>query len=85
MSLSSLSDLRAVLPAWAARLHPFHPRLLDSLRGYERSRFLADIGAGATVGIVALPDDEEGMPDRVVDLWNAAWGHAKTRMEAMTL
>lgn len=55
MSLSSLSDLRAVLPAWAARLHPFHPRLLDSLRGYERSRFLADLGAGATVGIVALP------------------------------
>lgn len=39
--------------------------------------------------IVALPDDddddEEGMPDRVVDLWNATWGHAKARMEAMTL
>ena len=41
--------------------------------------------AMASVGIVALPDDEEGMPDRVVDLWNAAWDHAKTRMEAMTL
>ena len=39
----------------------------------------------ALVGIVALPDDEGGMPDRVVDLWNAAWGHAKTRMEAMIL
>lgn len=35
--------------------------------------------------IVALPDDEEGMPDRVVDLWTATWDHAKTRMKAMTL
>lgn len=36
--------------------------------------------------IVALPDDdEEGMPDRVADLWNATWDHAKTRMEAMIL
>lgn len=41
--------------------------------------------AMASVGIVALPDDEDGMPDRVADLWNAAWDHAKTRMEAMTL
>ena len=55
MSPSPLSDLRIALPAWAARLHRFHPRLLDSLRGYDRSRFLADLGAGATVGIVALP------------------------------
>jgi SulP family sulfate permease len=36
-------------------LHPFRPRLLDSLRGYDRHRFLVDVGAGATVGIVALP------------------------------
>jgi SulP family sulfate permease len=33
----------------------FHPRLLDALRGYSRSRWLADVGAGVTVGIVALP------------------------------
>src|SRR5215207_5610975 len=33
----------------------FRPRLLDALRGYERSRFLRDLGAGITVGIVALP------------------------------
>jgi SulP family sulfate permease len=36
-------------------LHSFRPRLLDSLRGYERHRLWRDIGAGATVGIVALP------------------------------
>lgn len=43
-------------PAWLQRLQPFHPRLLDTLRsGYGRERFLADLGAGATVGIVALP------------------------------
>ena len=36
-------------------LHPFRPRLLDALRGYNRARCLADIGAGLTVGVVALP------------------------------
>lgn len=33
----------------------FHPRILDILRSYSRSRWLADLGAGITVGIVALP------------------------------
>jgi len=33
----------------------FRPRLLDDLRGYDRTRFAADAGAGITVGIVALP------------------------------
>ena len=33
----------------------FRPRLLDALRGYSRNRWLADVGAGVTVGIVALP------------------------------
>ncbi|MBU2171482.1 MAG: STAS domain-containing protein [Gammaproteobacteria bacterium] len=33
----------------------FRPRLIDSLRGYTKSRWLADVGAGVTVGIVALP------------------------------
>ena len=36
-------------------LHPFRPRLLSSLQGYDRRRLAADIGAGLTVGIVALP------------------------------
>jgi SulP family sulfate permease len=33
----------------------FRPRLADAVRGYDRDRFLRDLGAGATVGIVALP------------------------------
>ena len=36
-------------------LHRFRPRLLDALAGYTRQRALADVGAGITVGIVALP------------------------------
>ncbi len=38
-----------------SQLHPFRPRLLDSLKGYDKQRFLTDLGAGITVGIVALP------------------------------
>ncbi|MDM0015997.1 SulP family inorganic anion transporter [Variovorax saccharolyticus] len=37
------------------KLAHFRPRLLDALAGYDRGRFLKDLGAGATVGIVALP------------------------------
>ncbi|MEO6031914.1 MAG: SulP family inorganic anion transporter, partial [Burkholderiaceae bacterium] len=39
------------------RLHRFSPRLFqpETLKGYDRSRFAADLGAGITVGIVALP------------------------------
>jgi SulP family sulfate permease len=37
------------------RLHPFRPRLIDALAGYDRRRLLGDVGAGVTVGIVALP------------------------------
>ncbi len=36
-------------------LAPFRPRLLQDMRGYSRERLLKDVGAGATVGIVALP------------------------------
>ncbi len=38
-----------------SRLHPFRPRLISAVAGYSRPRFLADLGAGVTVGIVALP------------------------------
>ena len=34
---------------------PFRPRLVEATLGYDRSRFFADLGAGITVGIVALP------------------------------
>ena len=37
------------------KLAPFRPRLIDALAGYDKSRFLKDVGAGVTVGIVALP------------------------------
>ncbi|KQX86534.1 SulP family inorganic anion transporter [Variovorax sp. Root473] len=37
------------------KLTRFRPRLLDTMAGYDRGRFLRDLGAGATVGIVALP------------------------------
>ena len=33
----------------------FRPRLIDALQGYNRARLLRDIGAGLTVGVVALP------------------------------
>ena len=36
-------------------LAPFRPRLLSALRGYSRAVLVKDIGAGITVGIVALP------------------------------
>ena len=36
-------------------LAPFRPRLLADLKGYTRTKFAHDLGAGATVGIVALP------------------------------
>ncbi|MFM7025832.1 MAG: SulP family inorganic anion transporter [Limnohabitans sp.] len=33
----------------------FRPKLLDSLSGYDRATLVRDIGAGITVGVVALP------------------------------
>ncbi|NCV62511.1 MAG: sodium-independent anion transporter, partial [Betaproteobacteria bacterium] len=33
----------------------FRPKLTDALRGYNRSRLSADIAAGLTVSVVALP------------------------------
>ncbi len=35
--------------------HRFRPRLVDALAGYDRHQFSRDLGAGLTVGIVALP------------------------------
>ena len=36
-------------------LHAFRPRLLECLKGYDRQAFAADVAAGVTVGIIALP------------------------------
>ncbi|MEI6733661.1 MAG: SulP family inorganic anion transporter [Comamonadaceae bacterium] len=33
----------------------FRPRLLDAMQGYSRARLVRDVGAGLTVGVVALP------------------------------
>ena len=33
----------------------FRPRILDAVRGYSGRIFAADLAAGVTVGIVALP------------------------------
>jgi len=33
----------------------FRPKLIDSLKDYDGERFAADLGAGVTVGLVALP------------------------------
>ena len=39
----------------ASRLAAFRPKLLDTLPGYGRAHFARDVGAGLTVGVVALP------------------------------
>lgn len=36
-------------------LAPFRPRLLNDIKGYTTEKLAKDMGAGATVGIVALP------------------------------
>ncbi|WP_198082884.1 SulP family inorganic anion transporter [Variovorax sp. E3] len=38
-----------------SNLTRFRPRLMEALAGYDRERFFKDLGAGAMVGIVALP------------------------------
>ena len=41
--------MRPVFASW------FRPKLLDSLKGYTTGDFRADLVAGITVGVVALP------------------------------
>ena len=36
-------------------MYPARPKLFDCLKGYSPASFIADLGAGVTVGIVALP------------------------------
>jgi sulfate permease, SulP family len=56
----------------------FRPRLLDTLPGYSRAALIKDIGAGITVGIVALPlaiaiAIASGLPPQA-GLWTAILG-----------
>ena len=39
-------------PQFLKTLKPFKPRIVDSLQGYNSQRFLKDLGAGITVGVV---------------------------------
>ncbi|HEY4299427.1 MAG TPA: SulP family inorganic anion transporter [Candidatus Didemnitutus sp.] len=39
---------------FARQFFRFRPRLVEALRDYSRDKFLADLGAGLTVGVVAL-------------------------------
>src|SRR5882762_9433054 len=41
-------------PPWANKRFYFRPKLADALREYTRAKFFADLGAGLTVGVVAL-------------------------------
>ena len=45
----------ALRPPPRQRLARFRPRLLDTLPGYTRRQALGDLGAGLTVGVMALP------------------------------
>lgn len=42
-------------PQFFKTLKPFKPRIVESVQGYNFQRFLKDLGAGITVGVVALP------------------------------
>ena len=53
-AIAGAGGMNFALPA-AIKVSRFRPRLLDAITGYDRGRFLADAGAGVTVGIVALP------------------------------
>ncbi len=41
-------------PPFSVRRLRFRPKLLEALRGYDRGMFLRDLGAGLTVGVIAL-------------------------------
>jgi SulP family sulfate permease len=51
----STRHAHSLKPTVALSFHRFRPHLIDALAGYDRRRALTDIGAGITVGIVALP------------------------------
>jgi len=50
----TLSNMPDTAPPWTGRKFYFRPRLLEVLEDYSVARFMADLGAGLTVGVVAL-------------------------------
>ncbi len=50
-----MTDLTEPLSAAEPARHWFSPRIVGALRGYNQRRFVKDLGAGLTVGVVALP------------------------------
>ena len=62
----------------------FQPRILDIRHHYNRQRWIGDLGAGATVGVVALPlamafAIASGLPPQA-GLWTAIIGGALVAM-----
>ncbi|MBL0720761.1 STAS domain-containing protein [Piscinibacter sp. Jin2] len=55
MTPDAPSPAPAARPLPRLRLARFRPRLLDTLPGYTRQQALGDLGAGLTVGVMALP------------------------------
>lgn len=63
----------------------FRPRILDIRHNYNRQRLVGDLGAGATVGVVALPlamafAIASGLPPKLdcglpllAALWSRSW------------
>ena len=63
-----------------SRHFAFHPKLIDSLKGYKRTTLIADVLAGITVGIVALPLaslDSLAMEQRMKEIGRTADSPAK--------
>jgi SulP family sulfate permease len=55
-----MAETAGLIERWRAQLArlplaSFRPYLLGAMRGYDRARFVKDISAGVTVGVVALP------------------------------
>lgn len=46
--------MNETVPPWVNNRLYFRPKVLDAVKGYTRGKFLTDLGAGLTVGIVAL-------------------------------
>jgi len=50
----SLQGMSETAAPFSQRGFPFRPKLVEALRGYSREMFVRDLGAGLTVGVVAL-------------------------------